>query len=100
MLKSLGIHAAYGNPVASVAGPAAVPWSGDASGDASGNPTRELPATIVEVCGLRFERGSILVTANATLPFGKWTGVSGPGRLTRAPLNRPTHHVPILVMNG
>ena len=47
---------------------------------------------------LLFEVLSILVTAN--LPFGEWTGVFGSERLTGALLDRLTHHVHILEMNG
>ena len=44
------------------------------------------------------ERDSILVTAN--LPFDEWTEVFGSERLTGALLDRLTHHVHILEMNG
>ena len=53
---------------------------------------------LFEVFSQRCERGSILVTAN--LPFGEWTGVFGSERLTGALLDRLTHHVHILEMNG
>ena len=53
---------------------------------------------LFEVFSQRCERGSILVTTN--LPAGEWTGVFGPGRLTGALLDRLTHHVHILEMNG
>jgi DNA replication protein DnaC len=43
-------------------------------------------------------RGSILVTSN--LPFDEWTEVFGSERLTGALLDRLTHHVNILEMNG
>ena len=51
-----------------------------------------------EVFSQRYERGSILVTTN--LPFDEWTEVSGSERLTGALLDRLTHHVHILEMNG
>ena len=41
---------------------------------------------------------SSLVTTN--LPFDEWTDVSGSERLTGALLDRLTHHVHILEMNG
>jgi DNA replication protein DnaC len=43
-------------------------------------------------------RGSIIVTSN--LPFDEWTGVFGSERLTGALLDRLTHHVHVLEMNG
>ena len=46
----------------------------------------------------RYERGSTLVTTN--LPFDEWTEVFGSERLTGALLDRLTHHVHILEMNG
>jgi IstB-like ATP binding protein len=46
----------------------------------------------------RYERGSTVVTSN--LPFDEWTSVFGSERLTGALLDRFTHHVPILEMNG
>ena len=50
------------------------------------------------VFGQRYERGTILVTTN--LPFGEWTELFGSDRLTGALLDRLTHHVHILEMNG
>ena len=53
---------------------------------------------LFEVFSQRYERGSILVTFN--LPFDEWTEVFGSERLTGALLDRLTHHVHILEMNG
>ena len=46
----------------------------------------------------RYERGSVLLTTN--LPFEQWTEVLGSERLTGALLDRFTHRVQILEMNG
>lgn len=46
----------------------------------------------------RYERGSVIVTTN--LPFDQWTEVLGSERLTGALLDRLTHRVHILEMNG
>ena len=46
----------------------------------------------------RHERGSTIVTSN--LPFEEWTSVFGNQRLTGALLDRLTHHVHILELNG
>src|SRR5271166_2007879 len=53
---------------------------------------------LLEVFSQRYERGSPLVTSN--LPFQEWTEVLGSERLTGALLDRLTHHVHILEMNG
>ena len=53
---------------------------------------------LFEVFSQRYERGSTMVTSN--LPFDEWTSVFGSERLTGALLNRLTHHVNILEMNG
>ena len=53
---------------------------------------------LFEVFSQRYERGSILVTCN--LPFDEWTEIFGSERLTGALLDRLTHHVHILEMNG
>jgi len=53
---------------------------------------------LFEIFSNRYERGSILVTSN--LPFQDWTQIFGCERLTGALLDRLTHHVHILEMNG
>ena len=53
---------------------------------------------LFEVFSQRYERDSIMVTTN--LPFDEWTEVFGSERLTGALLDRFTHHVHILEMNG
>jgi DNA replication protein DnaC len=53
---------------------------------------------LFEIISQRYERSSTLVTSN--LPFAEWTEVLGSERLTGALLDRLTHHVHILEMNG
>ena len=53
---------------------------------------------LFETFSQRYERSSTLVTSN--LPFQEWTEVLGSERLTGALLDRLTHHVHILEMNG
>jgi DNA replication protein DnaC len=53
---------------------------------------------LFEVLSQRYERGSTIVTSN--LLFEDWTSVLGSERLTGALLDRLTHHVHILTMNG
>ena len=53
---------------------------------------------LFKVFSQRYERGSTLVTSD--LPFAEWTEVLGSERLTGALLDRLTHHVHILEMNG
>ncbi len=45
-----------------------------------------------------YERGSVIITSS--LPFDEWTEIFGSERLTGALLDRLTHHVHILEMNG
>jgi DNA replication protein DnaC len=53
---------------------------------------------LFELISQRYERGSTLITSN--LPFDEWTETFGSERLTGALLDRLTHHVSILAMNG
>jgi DNA replication protein DnaC len=53
---------------------------------------------LFELVSQRYERGATLITSN--LPFDEWTEVFGSERLTGALLDRLTHHVNILEMNG
>lgn len=53
---------------------------------------------LFEVFSRRYEHGATLLTSN--LPFDEWTSVLGSERLTGALLDRLTHHVHILEMNG
>ena len=53
---------------------------------------------LFEVFSQRYERGATLVTSN--LPFDEWSSIFGSERLTGALLDRLTHHVHILEMNG
>ena len=53
---------------------------------------------LFELISQRYERGSTLITSN--LPFEEWTQTFGSERLTGALLDRLTHHVSILEMNG
>lgn len=53
---------------------------------------------LFELISQRYERGSTMITSN--LPFDEWTEIFGSERLTGALLDRLTHHVNILEMNG
>ncbi len=53
---------------------------------------------LFEVFSQPYERASILVTTD--LPFDDWTQVFGSERLTGSLLDRFTHHVHIIEMNG
>ena len=53
---------------------------------------------LFEIFSQRYERGATLVTSN--LPFDEWTEVMSRERLTGALLDRLTHHIHILEMNG
>ena len=51
-----------------------------------------------ELISQRYERGATIITSN--LAFDEWAATFGEERLTGAPLDRLTHHVHILEMNG
>ena len=53
---------------------------------------------LFELISQRYERGATIITSN--LPFNEWTTTFGEERLTGALLDRLTHHVHILEMNG
>jgi len=53
---------------------------------------------LFELISQRYERGATMITSN--LPFDEWTETLGSERLTGALLDRVTHHVNILEMNG
>jgi len=53
---------------------------------------------LFELISLRYECGSTLITSN--LPFEEWTETFGTERLTGALIDRLTHYVSILEMNG
>jgi hypothetical protein len=53
---------------------------------------------LFEMISQCYERGATLITSN--LPFDEWTETFGTERLTGALLDRLTHHVNILEMNG
>src|SRR3954454_12047507 len=53
---------------------------------------------LFEVFSQRYERGSTMGTSN--LPFEEWPSVFRSERLTGALLDRLTHHVHLLEMNG
>ena len=53
---------------------------------------------LFDVFSRRYENGATIVTSN--LPFQEWTTVFASERLTGALLDRITHHVHILEMNG
>ena len=53
---------------------------------------------LFDVFSRRYENGATIVTSN--LPFQEWTSVFASERLTGALLDRITHHVHILEMNG
>ena len=53
---------------------------------------------LFEFLAERYERGSVMLTTN--LPFEEWTEVLGGERMTGALLDRLTHRVHILEMNG
>ena len=53
---------------------------------------------LFDIFSRRYENGATIVTSN--LPFQEWTSVFASERLTGALLDRITHHVHILEMNG
>jgi len=53
---------------------------------------------LFEVISQCYERGSLIITSN--LPFDEWSQTFGSERLTGALLERLTHHIHILEMNG
>ena len=53
---------------------------------------------LFEILSQRYERSTTFITSN--LPFNEWTEILGSERLTGALLDRLTHHVHILEMNG
>ena len=53
---------------------------------------------LFDVFSRRYENGATIVTSN--LPFQEWTSVFASERFTGALLDRITHHVHILEMNG
>ncbi len=53
---------------------------------------------LFEVLSQRYERSATFITSN--LPFNEWTELLSSERLTGALLDRLTHHVHILEMNG
>ena len=53
---------------------------------------------LFEIFSNRYEKGSLVITSN--LPFEDWPQTFGCERLTGALLDRLTHHVHILEMNG
>lgn len=53
---------------------------------------------LFELISQRYERGATIITSN--LPFNEWTATFGEERLTGALLDRLSHHVHILEMNG
>ena len=57
-----------------------------------------LTKPLFELISQRYERGATIITSN--LPFDEWTATFGEERLTGALLDRLTHHVHILEMNG
>ena len=61
-------------------------------------PSKTGAELLFELISQRYERGATLITSN--LPFDEWTGTFGSERLTGALLDRLTHHVNILEMNG
>jgi transposase len=59
---------------------------------------QQVEQAVTQALSQRYERGATLITSN--LPLDEWTSVFGSERLTGALLDRLTHHVHILEMNG
>ena len=60
--------------------------------------TKSAAELFFEVFSRRYEQRSIMLTSN--LPFNEWTQTFGSDRLTGALLDRLTHHVHIVELNG
>ena len=61
-------------------------------------PSTTCAELLFEVFSQRFERSSTIITSNLLLK--DWTSILGSERLSGALLDRLTHHVHILTMNG
>ena len=61
-------------------------------------PSKTGAELLFEIISQRYASGSIIMTSN--LPFDAWTEGFGSERLTGAMLDRLTHDVHILEMNG
>ncbi len=105
MLRSIVTRASVvtSRPLALAASIEAVRFLAPTVSKTTSNPDPEVRRStgaelLFEVVSQRYERGAIIVTSN--LPFDEWTGVFASERLTGTLLDRLTHHVHILQMNG